>query len=188
MTITCSPPFVVCVSTVCWGVLFRLPAAWLCLRSRWMVSNTAPAIDREGPAQLRGPGQVAGHVVDHLRERHQRHEARLEARLLGGLLQLAALQGRVLLQPRAELADLARVAGAEQHLREQLVGIERDGRQQLVEVGGVEPRRPAPAAPPRRAGPRRAGQHRQGHEPPDRARRPSIWPWSPPTPGTFSCL
>ena len=49
MTITCSPPFVVCVSTVCWGVLFRLPAAWLCLRSRWMLSNTAPRSTAKAP-------------------------------------------------------------------------------------------------------------------------------------------
>jgi hypothetical protein len=51
-----------------------------------------PAVGRERPAQLGSPGQVAGHVVDHLREGHERHEARLEARLLGSLLQLAALQ------------------------------------------------------------------------------------------------
>ena len=149
-----------------------------------------PAIDGEGPAQLRGPGQVAGHEVDHLREGRQRDEAGLEARLLRGLLQLAALARR-LLQPRAELTDLPRVAGAQQHLREQLVGVERDRGEQLVQVGGVE--RPAALRGPRhprRARPPGAGRHHGGDEHPDSDEHPPPAHGPPPrryalTPGSF---
>jgi hypothetical protein len=70
----------------------------------------------EGAADLRRPGEVSGHQLHHLGEERQGHEARLEARLLDRLLHLGTLELGVRLQPGVQLADLARVAGAEEHL------------------------------------------------------------------------
>ena len=59
---------------------------------------------------------------------------RLESRLLRGILQRRALERRIGLQPLVELGDPRRRRRAQEHLREQLIRIERDRGQQAVNL------------------------------------------------------
>ena len=118
-------------------MLFRR-AEGLGLRAQTLDAVEHPfSVRRERFAETPRPGDVVRHVVDHLRKQGEDDEARLEAGLLGGILQRRARQLGVPDEPSAQLLDLRRVARAQQHLSEQLIGVERNGREQLVErVGG----------------------------------------------------
>ena len=80
------------------------------------------------------PIQLARHLVHDLRKQGQRHEARLEVVLQGGVLQLGAFQRRVALQELVERRHAGRIRRAQQHLREELVRIEGDRSEQAIEV------------------------------------------------------
>lgn len=89
-----------------------------------------------GLAQCLGPGQVAGHLVHHVAEGGQRLHARVPGLLVDGIGQRAGLERGVLLEPVLRGGDLLGIGGAGQHLRHELVGVQRDGRDHLVELLG----------------------------------------------------
>ena len=93
------------------------------------------AIGGERLAEPGRPVQISRHRVHDLRKEDEGHEARLEARLRRRILKLAAFQ-RLAGEPFAERRHLAGIGGTEKHLREQLIRIEGDGREQAVERVG----------------------------------------------------
>ena len=99
---------------------------------------------RKGDANRLGPLDMLAHHLDDLREGDQRLDARIPGQRLQSLDQRIALELRmaVLLQPLRGLGDLLRVGRGHQHLREQLIGVERDGRDQLVDLLPRVMRRP----------------------------------------------
>ncbi|MNK44245.1 hypothetical protein D3C87_629720 [compost metagenome] len=89
-----------------------------------------------GLAQRGGPRDVAGHLVHHGPERGERLHARVPRLLVGGIGERAGLERGVLLQPAVGRGDLIGVGGAGQDLRDELVGVQRNRRDQLVELLG----------------------------------------------------
>ena len=92
------------------------------------------AVLRKRLPQLRGPVDLLGHVVHDLREHHEGHETLIEARLGRRILQLGALERLVAQQPLRKRTDLCRGCRAEQHVRQQRVRIQRDWREELIEL------------------------------------------------------
>src|SRR5262249_55006165 len=92
------------------------------------------ALAEEGVAQILRPLEVVRHAVQHVGHGDERFDARIPVLLLQRLLQLVALQVGVGLPPAIRLDDLQRIGGGDADLREDVVGIERDGRDHLLEL------------------------------------------------------
>ena len=114
----------------------------------------------DGVAQLLRPFELVVHHLQHVREGHERLHRGVPALRLQRLRQRLALQRCALglSEPARRLDDLDRIGGRHQHLRQQLVGEERDGREKLLELRlaeqfGVRLHRP------RRDRDTRAGRH-----------------------------
>ena len=75
----------------------------------------------------------ASHRAHDVGKQHQRDVAGVEAGLRRRILQGRALFGLVAGEPLVERRDLAGIGRTEQHLREQLVRIEGDRREQAIE-------------------------------------------------------
>lgn len=89
-----------------------------------------------GLAECLGPRDVAGHLVQHRAECGERLDARIPRLLVGRVSERTALERSVLREPAMRGGDLVRIGGAGQDLRHQLVGIQRDGSDELVELLG----------------------------------------------------
>jgi hypothetical protein len=89
-----------------------------------------------GLPQRGGPRDVARQLVDDGAEGGERLHARVPRLLVGRIGQRAGLEVAVLAEPVVRGGDLLGVGGAGQDLRHQLVGVQRDGRDQLVELFG----------------------------------------------------
>ena len=87
--------------------------------------------------QCSGPRKISGHLIEHALERSERLDARIPGLLLGGIGQWAGFERRVLRDPPVGRGDLVRIGRAGQYLRDELVRIERDGRDHLVELLGA---------------------------------------------------
>jgi hypothetical protein len=74
--------------------------------------------------------------VQRVREGHQRLNAGVPSLLPGGVYHLCALQVAVLLEPLLGLDDLERISAGGQYLSEERIGIEGDGRDQVVDLLG----------------------------------------------------
>ncbi len=83
-----------------------------------------------------GPRDVAGHLVDDRAECGERLHARVPGLLVGCIGQRTGLEVAVLRKPFVRGGDLLGVGGTGQDLGHQLVGVERDGRDHLVELLG----------------------------------------------------
>jgi hypothetical protein len=99
------------------------------------------AIRRERRAEARGPVQLLGHELHDGRKQRHRDEVRFEALDGRRILQLGALQRSVRSEPRVQRDDLGRLGGTEEHLRQQLIRIQRDGSEQAVEISRRRDRR-----------------------------------------------
>ena len=85
--------------------------------------------------ELLGPVEVLGHPLDDRREARQQHQnAGVELLLAQGLAQLLVAQALAGSDHPVGLDHLQRVGRGDQHLGEKGVGIERDRRDQLVEL------------------------------------------------------
>src|SRR6185503_1598378 len=85
-----------------------------------------PLVRLERRANLGCQIELGGHLLDDLWKKRQRDEARFEVGLEDRILQISALEFGVFLQERIERRDAVGVRRAQQYLREQLVGIQRD--------------------------------------------------------------
>jgi hypothetical protein len=77
---------------------------------------------------------VLGHRIEDGWEGHERYEGRIEALLLGSVIQCCAPQVAVLFQPIIGIDDLLGVTGSGANLRKQGIGIERNRREQLFQL------------------------------------------------------
>ena len=107
-------------------------------------------------AQLLGPVELVAHHLQRLRKRGERLHADVPALVLHRRNGSIALEVGIGLRPARRLNDLQGIGRTHQHLRQKRVGIEGDGRQQLVELLGRERLVGILAE---RAGERSQGQH-----------------------------
>ena len=94
---------------------------------------SGPIGDEQLPDE-RGPFELRRHAADHRREQRQRNEARFEAGQHGGVLEVAAFHLLVRSEPFIQLRDGRGITGAQEDLREKLIGIQRDWRHEAVDV------------------------------------------------------
>ena len=71
----------------------------------------------------------------------QRIDAHIPFLISDRVVELLAVEPRVLLRPRSSLGDFGRVRGGHQHLGQQGIGIERNGRNHLLKLRSREVRR-----------------------------------------------
>jgi hypothetical protein len=90
----------------------------------------------EGLSDGRIVVNVLGHHLHNARKGSQRDECGIEALLLRRIGKRLSRQRLVVRQPTGEVQNLLRAGRRRRDLREQGVGIERYGRQQLVELLG----------------------------------------------------
>ena len=88
----------------------------------------------ERVAELLRPVELLAHHREHLRERRQRFHGRIPGFLLQRILERLVLEAGVDLDPALGLDDLQRIGGRHQNLYEELIGIERDRRHELLEL------------------------------------------------------
>ena len=88
----------------------------------------------EGVAEIGRPLDVVGEPLHDVGKRGQALDARVPVLLLDGVHQRLVLEVRVLRQPLLELHDLERIRGRREHLREERIRIESDGRDQRIEL------------------------------------------------------
>ena len=102
------------------------------------------AVRRERLPQARRPLDLRRHALDDVGKDDDRRKAGVEPGLRGCLLQRAALERRIRRQPLVERGDPGRLGRTHQHLRQQRIRIEGDGREEpieLVRLGGGRGRR-----------------------------------------------
>jgi hypothetical protein len=92
----------------------------------------------KGVAQIAHPFGLFAEHGEHLREGDQRLHAGVPGFVLHRLDGVVAFQAAVGERPFGGFRDILRVGGRHQHLRQQRIGKERDGRQHLVELLDVE--------------------------------------------------
>src|SRR5579862_503070 len=95
-------------------------------------------LGQEGIAELLGPVELVVHHGEHRRKRGQRLYTWIPALLLEGILQGLVLEGGVLLLPARRFDDFERIGGRHQDLRQQRVGIEGNGRDDLLDFLRLE--------------------------------------------------
>src|SRR5262245_57728255 len=95
---------------------------------------------QHGVAELLRPVELRAHHGEHRRRRCELLEAVVPALLVDRGLELIALEILVLGGPAVGLHHLERIGRGDQHLRQQRIGIERDRRQQRVELFRFEQR------------------------------------------------
>ena len=97
---------------------------------------------QKGVAELLRPVELLRHHLEDARKRHQRFDARVPALPFQRLCQRIAFERCILRigHPARRHDDLERISGGRQDLDDQLVRIERDRRQDLVELLGFERR------------------------------------------------
>ena len=109
------------------------------------VGLIAQALDGSGDGSLIGLKCLADggvvvdilrHHLEHFGEIHQRNKRWIEPLLLRGIGQGYAGESGILRQPIVDIQNFLRVGGGGGDLRKQRVGIESDGSQQLIELGG----------------------------------------------------
>ena len=86
-----------------------------------------------GLAQRRGPGQIGGHLFQHIGKLGQRFDGRVPVLGVDGIAQRRPLQAGVLPQPGFGGADLVWIGGTGQDLGHQLVRVQRNRRHHPVE-------------------------------------------------------
>ncbi len=89
-------------------------------------------------AQVAHPRGLLAQHCEHLRKRDQRLHARVPRLVLYGLHRGVTLEMAVRERPIDGKGDIRRIGGRHQHLRQQRIGEERDGREHLVEFRGRE--------------------------------------------------
>ena len=89
-------------------------------------------------ADLLGPFELAVHHRQDLREGDQRRDAGVPALVLDGSQRGIAREIGIVLGPARRLDDFQRIGRRHQDLRQQRIGIERDRRQELVELSRRE--------------------------------------------------
>ncbi len=94
---------------------------------------------QEGVAELLRPLQLVIHHLDDARERHQRFDTGVPVHLIERRGEGVAPERGVVgvLEPAPGLRDLERIGRGHQDLAQQLIGIKRDRRQQLIDLSGV---------------------------------------------------
>ncbi len=118
----------------------------------------------DGVAEIAGPIEVVVQLLQHRRKAHHGFHRRVPVlRVRAGKVPVGG-GGAVPLQPAMRLHDLQRIGGGRQQLGEQGVGIERDRRQQMLELRLREPWRLRLGRRVRRGlvGRRRSGRLREG--------------------------
>ncbi|CAM3464607.1 hypothetical protein CUTA107171_27875 [Cupriavidus taiwanensis] len=92
----------------------------------------------EGVAQLLRPVELVAHRLQHLRKRHQRLDADIPGLALDRLQRRVALHLGIGLDPACRLHDFERIGGGHQHLGQDGVGIEGNGRNQRLQFFRLE--------------------------------------------------
>jgi len=92
----------------------------------------------ESVAQIFGPGQLVAHHVEHLRRRNQSFYAVIPLLFLNRVFQRFAFEIFVRGDPAARLHDFQRIGRRHHHLGQQIVRIERNRRDQLLELLRLE--------------------------------------------------
>ena len=87
-------------------------------------------------AELLRPVKLRTHQLQHVRRRHQGLDAVIPRLFVDRGLQRVALEILVRFEPTLGLHDVERIGRRHQHLGEQRIGVERDRRDQLIELGG----------------------------------------------------
>jgi len=77
---------------------------------------------------------ILRHHLDHLRKIHQCDKCGIEPLLLGGIGKRRSLESWIRKEPIVDVQDLLRGRGCRHDLREQGIGIERDGGKQLIQL------------------------------------------------------
>jgi hypothetical protein len=77
---------------------------------------------------------ILRHHLQHVGEGHQRNEGRVEALRLRGVRQLTAAQAGIVGKPVGDIENLLRIGRRGRDLRQQGIGIQRDGREKLIEL------------------------------------------------------
>ena len=98
------------------------------------------AIGGKGLTDERRPLDLLRHSRYHLGKERQRDEARFESLFQRGVLKLGAFHLLVGFQPHVERRDRSGIPGAQQDLREQLVRVEGDWREQFIDTPRRLPR------------------------------------------------
>ena len=93
---------------------------------------------QHGVAELLGPVELVIHHRQHGRRRYELLDARVPVLLVESPLQLVAFQHLVGFGPALGLDHLERIGRRHQHLRQQRVRIERDRRDELIELTFIE--------------------------------------------------
>ena len=91
-------------------------------------------LGEKGFTELVGPIQLLVHHRQHLGYRRQSLDAWIPRLLLHGALERRTLEVRVLLDPTRRERHLKRIGRCRQHLRQQWIGIERNRRNQLLDL------------------------------------------------------
>ena len=91
-----------------------------------------------GIAQVLGPVDLVAHHRNDVCGAGERLDAVVPRLLLDLRLQRIALQGLALLEPAIGLHDFQRIGRRRQHIRQQFVGIERNRRNQRLELLGLQ--------------------------------------------------
>jgi hypothetical protein len=115
-------------------------AVWLALTKMGVPPGLVELLREEGVTQTARPVQVLVHAVEDLGESEHGLHAGIPGPILGRAHRILALELRVRTGEAGRLHHLERVGGGHQHLGEELVGIQRDGREHLVELGLCEQR------------------------------------------------
>ena len=98
-----------------------------------MTSATSCGWVHFGVAEVRRPVEISAHQLDNVRKARERLHRKIPVLIVDAGMVAFDDQRLVLVRPALRLDDLHGIGAHGQHLREQGVGIERDGRQQLFE-------------------------------------------------------
>ena len=133
MTMVVSPPSVLVVTT-CSLPDFRLPAALALARSRCTAFITSASWPRKASPSFWVQSTLCSIISSTCGHRGERLDARVPGLALHRVLERGARDLRIGLGPARRHHDLERVGRRHQHLGQQRIGIERDRRDQLLDL------------------------------------------------------
>jgi hypothetical protein len=98
-------------------------------------------LSQERIPQICGPSNIVGQQPECVGKRYQGLDARVPVLPLGSVHQLSSLEVAVLPEPLLRLHDLQRIRARGQHLAEQRVGVQRNRRDQVIQLVRRQKRR-----------------------------------------------
>ncbi len=92
----------------------------------------------ESVAEVRRPVEILAHLSDDIRKSRQRLHRRIPVRAVDSGIIILRHGLSVSIEPTVNLDDLDRIGAGGQHLRQQAVRVERDRREEFLELGPAE--------------------------------------------------